>query len=80
MIIVPRNENVLFVNTNQKYLFMIKCGVRCISNNWLKMYRITAINEDVGVEDEDENQVTKEAEVLIVQRTLGTHNHKLCLV
>lgn len=27
------------------------------------MYRITAINEDIGSEDEDENQVTKEAEV-----------------
>lgn len=27
------------------------------------MHRITAINEDIGSEDEDDNQVTKEAEV-----------------
>lgn len=27
------------------------------------MYRITAINEDTDVEDEDDNRVTKEAEV-----------------
>lgn len=30
------------------------------------MYRITAINEDIGSEDEDENQVTKEAEVFFI--------------
>lgn len=30
------------------------------------MYRITAINEDIGSEDEDENQVTIEAEVCVV--------------
>lgn len=29
------------------------------------MYRIIAINEDIDSEDEDDNQVTKEAEVFV---------------
>lgn len=44
------------------------------------MIRITAINDESEIDDEDENQVTKEAEVNISLFSFRAHNLKTTMV